>query len=60
LGSGQLSTAELAAVTAIPLTTANKNALEDLVGPTDTLQIIGKPADLNTLLACIEAAVLRD
>jgi len=43
----------------IVVTTANKNALEDLVGPTETLQIVGKPADLNALLGRVEAATLR-
>jgi CheY-like chemotaxis protein len=40
------------------VTTANKAALEDLVGATDALQIIGKPPDLNVLLGRIDTAVV--
>jgi hypothetical protein len=39
----------LPALVGIPFTTANKAALDQLVGPTTALQIIGKPADLNIL-----------
>jgi CheY-like chemotaxis protein len=41
------------------VTTANKLALEDLVGGTNALQIVGKPSDLNALLSAVESAVLR-
>ena len=43
----------------IVVTTSNKDALEELVGPTDTLQIVGKPDDLNALIARVEAATSR-
>ena len=35
------------------LTTTNKRVLEELVGPTDTLELIGKPFDLNELFAAV-------
>ena len=39
------------------LTCINKRALESLVGPTPTLEIIGKPYDLEQLLAAVRQAV---
>ena len=39
------------------LTCINKRALESLVGPTPTIEIIGKPYDLEQLLAAVRRAV---
>ena len=41
----------------IILTTTNKSALEALVGPTGTMEIIGKPYDLFELMQKVQAAV---
>jgi DNA-binding NtrC family response regulator len=38
------------------LTTTNKRALESLVGPTDTIEIVGKPYDLQQIVAAVERA----
>ena len=35
------------------LTTTNKRVLEELVGPTDTFELIGKPFDLDELFAAV-------
>lgn len=40
--------------TKILLTTTNKEVLDSLVGPTSTLEIIGKPFDLAVLLKTIK------
>ena len=39
------------------ITTTNKPALERLVGPTEALEIIGKPYDLGRVVASVQAAV---
>ena len=39
------------------LTTTNKAALEDLVGPTPTHELLGKPYDLDQLLTAVQQAV---
>ncbi len=38
------------------LTTTNKRALEALVGPTNTIELIGKPYDLAEIFAAVERA----
>ena len=44
-------------LTRFVLTTTNKRALEDIVGPTPTLEIIGKPYDLDQLVAAVQRAI---
>ena len=39
------------------LTTTNKRVLEELVGATDTLEIIGKPFDLQDIVNAVKKAV---
>ena len=39
------------------LTTTNKARLEELVGPTETFEIVGKPYDLNQIVGAVEAAL---
>lgn len=41
------------------LTTTNKHILESLVGPTDTLEIIGKPFDLDILLKLVKSKLKK-
>jgi len=36
------------------ITTTNKQRLEQLVGPTETLEIVGKPFDLDQVLAAVQ------
>jgi DNA-binding NtrC family response regulator len=39
------------------LTTTNKRALESLVGQTETIEIIGKPYDLEQIVAAVRQAL---
>ncbi len=39
------------------VTTTNKRALDELVGPTNTIEIIGKPYDLDHLVAVVRRAL---
>ena len=38
------------------LTTTNKRALDTMVGPTDAIEIIGKPYDLDQIVASVKRA----
>ena len=48
---------EAGRLTRFVLTSINKRALEGLVGPTPTLEIIGKPFDLDRLIEAVRLAV---
>ena len=39
------------------VTTTNTRALEEWVGPTDAIEIVGKPFDLEVLIAAVHVAV---
>jgi CheY-like chemotaxis protein len=41
------------------LTTTNKAALERLVGPTSAIELVGKPFDLEDIVAAVEQALQR-
>jgi DNA-binding response OmpR family regulator len=41
------------------VTTTNKRALDALVGPTDSLEIIGKPFDLDQVVAAVRLALAQ-
>lgn len=39
------------------LTTTNKQRLDELVGPTDTFEIVGKPYDLEKIVSAVKTAL---
>ena len=39
------------------VTTTNKRALDELVGPTDSIEVIGKPFDLDHIVQAVRRAV---
>ena len=41
----------------IIVTTTNKKRLEELVGPTDALEIVGKPYDLEQIVTAVKSAL---
>ena len=41
----------------VVLTTTNKQRLEELVGPTDAFEIVGKPYDLDKIVGAVKASV---
>ena len=41
----------------VVLTTTNKQRLDELVGPTDALEIVGKPYDLEKIVDAVKSAI---
>ena len=41
----------------VVLTTTNKERLEELVGPTEAIEIVGKPYDLERIVGAVKAAI---
>jgi len=41
----------------VVLTTTNKNRLEELVGPTNAFEIVGKPYDLEMIVGAVKASI---
>jgi DNA-binding response OmpR family regulator len=41
----------------VVLTTTNKQRLEELVGPTDAFEIVGKPYDLDQIVGAVKAKI---
>jgi DNA-binding response OmpR family regulator len=44
---------------ALVLTTTNKRALEEAVGPTETIEIVGKPYEPDAILEAVRKAIER-
>ena len=44
---------------ALVLTTTNKRALDEMVGPTDTIEIVGKPYEPTLILEAMRKAIER-
>ena len=44
---------------ALVLTTTNKRALDELVGPTDTIEIVGKPYEMSVVLEAVRKDIDR-
>jgi DNA-binding NarL/FixJ family response regulator len=41
----------------VVVTTTNKDRLEELVGPTEAIEIVGKPYDLERIVGAVESAI---
>ena len=44
----------------IVLTTTNKKRLEEMVGPTDAFEIVGKPYDIDEIVRAVKTALGKD
>jgi CheY-like chemotaxis protein len=44
----------------VVLTTTNKKRLEEMVGPTDAFEIVGKPYDIEQIVSAVKAALGKD
>jgi DNA-binding response OmpR family regulator len=44
----------------VVLTTTNKKRLEEIVGPTDAFEIVGKPYDIDEVVRAVKTAVGKD
>jgi DNA-binding NarL/FixJ family response regulator len=44
----------------VVLTTTNKQRLEELVGPTDAFEIVGKPYDLDRIVGAVKASIGKE
>jgi DNA-binding NtrC family response regulator len=44
----------------VVLTTTNKKRLEEMVGPTDAFEIVGKPYDIDQIVSAVKAALGKD
>ena len=42
------------------VTTTNKKRLEELVGPTEAIEIVGKPYDLEQIVKAVKVALAKD
>ena len=47
---------DIMTVFTLVLTTKNKRALDSLVGPTEVIEIVGKPFDLGEVFAAVRRA----
>ena len=41
----------------VVVTTTNKDRLEELVGPTEAIEIVGKPYDLDRIVGAVKSAI---
>jgi DNA-binding NtrC family response regulator len=55
---GMLRTIDAMRDRAVIVTTTHKGNLEKLVGPTDAIEIVGKPYDLEQILLAVEHAIV--
>jgi DNA-binding response OmpR family regulator len=55
----RVSASDAAAGITFVVTTTNKQALDSLVGPTPTFEIIGKPFDLQAVIDAVRRALKR-
>ena len=44
----------------VVLTTTNKKRLEEIVGPTDAFEIVGKPYDIEEVVRAVQTALGKD
>ena len=41
------------------VTTTNKNALDELIGPSDVVELLCKPYDLEQIVQAVESALIK-